>query len=331
MLDGSDNTSFILTVVACVIILLLVIACIVLFAVSVKSKKRSLKGGLKDDELSEAIVRKADTMEAQRRISPHLILEETQLSQIPDGTLANSPQSLIVKRARLTYRPTYEKANSKRESNSRAKSVLWDVLIAIVALVCFAVCGLSCYSQFVDSTFHIGDTDYIVVSDSSMQSVDSSNLYIEENGLDDRIDQWSLIGLDTAFTDDDIELYDIVAINDADGNIVVHRVVNIYETTSGSLVYQLRGDANENSAAYEVAVTSEEILGLYDGYQSYALGVTVSFVRSYIGISVFLAVGIIMVALLASRESLASARKKRYLTVAESLDREPELEPSPAQ
>ena len=90
------------------------------------------------------------------------------------------------------------------------------------------------------------------------------------------------ISLDAYKSQDQIHLYDIVAYKH-DDLIIVHRVIAI-NNNSKSYSLTLMGDANNASLPYERELKEEDIIGVYNGFKSEALGYTISFLQSYMGI-----------------------------------------------
>ena len=72
-----------------------------------------------------------------------------------------------------------------------------------------------------------------------------------------------------------------------DDKIIVHRVYSIGEK-DGHKLFTFRGDANPASMSGEINVTSDRIVGVFDGYQNQVLGSIVIYIQSGTGlISVF--------------------------------------------
>lgn len=68
-----------------------------------------------------------------------------------------------------------------------------------------------------------------------------------------------------------MKINDIYAFYNPDGQIIVHRLVAIYDD-EGEITYQFKGDANAASAPYETDVTMDKIIGKYTGYQNFIAG-----------------------------------------------------------
>lgn len=118
-----------------------------------------------------------------------------------------------------------------------------------------------------------------------METVNNENNYIEEHNLTNQIEQYSLIGIDKIYSENDIKLYDILAYKSESGSIIVHRVIRIYQNEETNVTYYtLRGDANDTSSAEELTLTFDKVVGKYNGFQNYGLGVTLIYLQSNIGL-----------------------------------------------
>lgn len=167
-----------------------------------------------------------------------------------------------------------------RKARNRMKIVGNTVLIVFYSLFLFAL-GSAIYARSQGELIALGDTTCVIIRSASMEEKNARNTYLDDFGLDDQISPYALIGLKKA-EKEEIALYDIVAVRDDDNRLVVHRVVAI-EEKDGQRLYTLRGDANAASADYERNLTYEEIVGRYNGFQSFALGVIVYYFQSGIG------------------------------------------------
>ena len=95
---------------------------------------------------------------------------------------------------------------------------------------------------------------YLVIETGSMETIHPSNNDLKENQLFNQIKQYSLIGIEKV-NEKDMKINDIYAFYNPDGQIIVHRLVAIYDD-EGEITYQFKGDANAASAPYETDVTN---------------------------------------------------------------------------
>lgn len=130
---------------------------------------------------------------------------------------------------------------------------------------------------------------YLVIETGSMETIHPSNNDLKENQLFNQIKQYSLIGIEKV-NEKDMKINDIYAFYNPDGQIIVHRLVAIYDD-EGEITYQFKGDANAASAPYETDVTMDKIIGKYTGYQNFIAGVFILYIQSNIGmITLFFAI-----------------------------------------
>ena len=157
--------------------------------------------------------------------------------------------------------------------------ILFYLLIAAVMIAAIAI-------RAQGNSFKIGDKSYLVIKTGSMETVNKSNTYIEENNLNDQILTYSLIEIEEV-TPEEMEQYRIYAFVTDDGMVVVHRLIAMGSNGDGEMRYAFRGDANSTSASYEVSVPFDQILGVYTGWNNWGLGIFVNYAQSYIGIITF--------------------------------------------
>lgn len=171
---------------------------------------------------------------------------------------------------------------------------------------------------YVPESLIINNTSYIVIQTGSMEEANPDNEYLLENDLDDQIKQYSLIGIEhTDF--DKVELYDVIAFHDSDGNIIVHRVVGIHDD-DGERTLQTRGDSNNASMDDEMAIAKKDFIGTYDGYQNYGLGITVTYLRSTLGIIALCGFGLFLLAYSITDGLIDKAYQERIGGIAKEWD-----------
>lgn len=81
-------------------------------------------------------------------------------------------------------------------------------------------------------------------------------------------------------------LYDIVLYKSASGEMIIHRITNIYEDSTGVLTFETHGDANlsnDRSINNNAPITLSQIYGIYTGAHIPYLGNVSSFLNSYYG------------------------------------------------
>lgn len=154
---------------------------------------------------------------------------------------------------------------------------------------------------------------YLVIETGSMETIHPSNNDLKENQLFNQIKQYSLIGIEKV-NEKDMKINDIYAFYNPDGQIIVHRLVAIYDD-EGEITYQFKGDANAASAPYETDVTMDKIIGKYTGYQNFIAGVFILYIQSNIGmITLFFAIcAMVCFDFFESKVAKFIDERKRYL------------------
>lgn len=219
----------------------------------------------------------------------------------------------------------YAKSLEHRKKKSHAIGVIGDVIYGIIIVIALALAGFGIYLSATNQPLFINDTSYLVIMTGSMEDKNPENDYLIENDLDDQITQYSLIGIDKIDSIDEIELYDIIAFYDSDENIIVHRVIAIREE-KGIKYIQTQGDANTGSITDEIAITEDRIIGIYDGYQNYGLGIIITYLRSTLGIIALCGFGVFLLVYSISESNIDKAYEERLEYLAIEKDKNPQLE-----
>ncbi len=199
------------------------------------------------------------------------------------------------KKKKLSFIETYYKRKKRKQVGNIISNSI--VGIFLVALIGFFVWATVMKSN--DQTTYFGDKTYLVVQTSSMASINDSNKYLKDGSIDSkdrmntRISQYAFIGIDKFKSEDQIKVYDIVAFR-MDDKIIVHRVYSIGEEKDGHKLFTFRGDANPASMSGEINVTSDRIVGVFDGYQNQILGSIVIYIQSGTGLISVFAIAIVL-------------------------------------
>lgn len=228
-----------------------------------------------------------------------------------------------------------EKAAKKGEKIDKAniKSILLEkkvsdkvveILIYLFSFVIFGVLivtfSFALSFKLNNQNFYIFDTTYLAIRTGSMETVNESNTYIQENNLTNQIETYSLIGIDKVSSDEEIELYDILAYK-YKGKTYVHRVIKIFtDEETGTTCYTLRGDANSTSLSFETKITLDDIVGKYNGYQNYGLGVAFFYLQSNIGIVAIVSAMLFVIAFDFSEGKIEKAYDKRSEYILEQIE-----------
>ena len=282
---GQDRLSIVALVVSIFVILGLVIVFCFLFFLYSFYKKKQIKYGFEDKELNDEIT--------------------STLYKINKKNLSRN-ENLI----------TYKDVIAREKSITSKLHIVMDVVsgVIIAFLLAIFITGLT-YRINNDNLF-IGNTTYMTILTSSMEEKNEDNDYLLTYDLNDQITQYSLIGIDKINSEDDIELYDILAYKH-DDIFIVHRVVEIKENDKGETIYRLQGDSNPFSLNYEKELTFDDFIGKYNGYQNYGLGVTLTYIKSNIGIIAILGAAIFLFLATYAEEMINNEYKTRLLLLAD--------------
>lgn len=219
-------------------------------------------------------------------------LEDNEVIKILDKDVEKYDKK---KNKKLSFIETYYKRKKRKEvGNIISNSIVGVFLVALIGFFVWATVMKSN-----DQTTYFGDKTYLVVQTSSMASINDSNKYLKDGSIDSkdrmntRISQYAFIGIDKFKSEDQIKVYDIVAFR-MDDKIIVHRVYSIGEEKDGHKLFTFRGDANPASMSGEINVTSDRIVGIFDGYQNQILGSIVIYIQSGTGLISVFAIAIVL-------------------------------------
>ena len=101
----------------------------------------------------------------------------------------------------------------------------------------------------------------VSIQSESMALVDSSNTYIQENNVENKIYKYDICKFNKVNSLDDISLYDIILYRSSINNkqiLIAHRVIKINEDNT----FEVRGDANKESDKTDL--TFNDIIGVYE-------------------------------------------------------------------
>lgn len=219
-------------------------------------------------------------------------LEDNEVIKILDKDVEKYDKK---KNKKLSFIETYYKRKKRKKvGNIISNSIVGVFLVALIGFFVWATVMKSN-----DQITYFGDKTYLVIQTSSMASINESNKYLKDGSIDSkdrmntRISQYAFIGIDKFKSEDQIKVYDIVAFR-MDDKIIVHRVYSIGEEKDGHKLFTFRGDANPASMSGEINVTSDRIVGVFDGYQNQILGSIVIYIQSGTGLISVFAIAIVL-------------------------------------
>lgn len=272
ILDRAAQLDSISTIVSIVVILLLTLTLGGLFALYYHYYSKCITHEVEDDYLKKEV-----------------ISENNKYFRQTETMLNNRLIKMEIKRQKII--PLEDFVEKKSRSNNKIKIIANTFLV--VFYLCFAsLMGFAIYVKSSGDLFAINNTSCLIIKSGSMEERNSNNKYLFENDLNNQIDTYSLIGIEKV-SEENLSLYDIVAFKDKKGNIIVHRIIEI-KNQNGKTFYMTRGDSNSASASYELNLSYSDIIGRYNGFQSFGLGIVIYYFQSGIGL-ITLAFGLILV------------------------------------
>lgn len=205
-----------------------------------------------------------------------------------------------------------------RRSEDKKRKIL-SLVGKIAGYVVLAVVGvffvMTLISRFSSGALFFGDKAYLVIATGSMSEKNKENDYLFDSslGLDDQFDAYDMIQIQKYESEEDVDLYDVVAYKDKDGTIIVHRIIEI--DADG---YITRGDANaasDTGVTYDGHLAYKDILGRYDGSRIKGIGSIIVFLQSNAGIITIASIlyCFLMFDYFSSRYDKAIERRKTYL------------------
>ncbi len=281
MMSGQEKLAIVAIIVAIFVIIGLAIIFSCLFFLYSFYKVRHINFGFEDNSLIKEV--KANTLKINLRKQKN-----------------NKGPYLTIKEAL--------KEEEKVDKRLHVILGIFSSIIIAILIVIFSI-GL-CYRINNDNLF-IGNTTYMVIMTSSMEEKNEKNEYLEEFDLNNQINQYALIGISKIDSEEDIKLYDIVAYKYQD-MVIVHRVIEINkDEDANKTFYVLRGDSNASSLVYEQNLEFKDIVGKYNGYQSYGCGVALTYIKSEIGFIALIGAALFLLLATFAECNIDKAYKKR--------------------
>ena len=198
--------------------------------------------------------------------------------------------------------------------------IIYNIFFGILYAVLVVIFGFALGFRLGGEQLFFGNTTLMTIQTGSMETINKENKYIFENNLTDQIEQFSLIGIDKV-AQEDIELYDILAYQSESGDVIVHRVTRIYTSSDTNITYYtLKGDANTSSSAEELTLTYDKVIGRYNGFQNYGLGVTLTYLQSNIGLVAIAAAAIFLITYNITESLIDKAYDNQTLIISKKID-----------
>ena len=173
----------------------------------------------------------------------------------------------------------------KKQREKEKKSAVFSVLEKIISITLLVI-AITVFFFSLDVKINekkpVERNVVKVVKSPSMSIKDKFNKYLVENDLNDQIQMFDLIRVSPLPKESELKLYDIV-VYEVDGQMVVHRIVDIKEPDEkhSERQFLLRGDANRYSDKFPVLYS--QMRGIYTGKKVSYIGSFVIFMNSPAG------------------------------------------------
>lgn len=316
-MEGQSKLYMVAAIIGIIVILAMALTFAMLFSAYSRQRRKVLHGGLDDESVTdqlEGLKKKYLKFKRKKR-------KKDGMDDLPLFAVANSRTALLERRSLDSEEGIYVKSIERSKAHEKIMGAIGDAVYGLVIIVALVLAAFGIFMASNDKPVFIGNTSYIVIQTGSMEEKNEDNDYLVDNHLDNQIEQYSLIGIDKVDSIADIKMYDVIAFYDYDGNIIVHRVVAIRtDEDTGEITLETQGDANNGSMTDEMSIGQDRLVGIWDGYQNYALGIIITYLRSTLGIIALCGFGVFLFAYSIADSKVDKAFQDRMLVIAKEKD-----------
>lgn len=240
-----------------------------------------------------------------------------------------------LKRIRKHHKTVQSASVYIEQQEKRAKGLQNFAIAFRYGIVLGIVLFIFISNMYVVDSNHVwlGDYTMITIQTESMETVHENNRsFLEECGKageENRISRCSFLVISKKQKHiDGLQVGDVVAftMKNSDGETVtvVHRLIEIDYAADGTILYSMRGDANESTMAGEFRLPQERIVGVcesadFSGCKSLALGYLINYLQSPLGIFALVVGLMVMFATLIMADNIDAMCIKRYNEIQEDL------------
>ncbi len=186
---------------------------------------------------------------------------------------------------------SFEEYINKKASCKSVRTIITDAILILIEIVALAILVLAISYRAMNEQIFINDTCFLVVETGSMEEKNTSNQYLIENNLNDQIPTNSFVSITNLKDNEEPELYKIYAFYSAEDEVLIHRLIGINEDGN----YIFRGDSNSLSLKAEIDVPLGDIIGVYNNDANQALGTTIVFFKSPMGLVVLFLIAVLLI------------------------------------
>ncbi len=310
---SNENLIRIAFFVSVTVIIAMTVTFSLLYFVYAKYKREHIKNGHEDQKLIDDLTGKK-----------HSKVDNPNKLSVWWNNLTNKSSAIKVesKETKQSEKPaSYLELIAKKEKKSKISKIVFLSLYGVFAAFIIALMITSITYRVNGDMLFINDTTYLTIKTPSMSDVHKENTYIQENNLDNQIEQYALINVKRVASVDELNIYDVVAFK-ANDLIYVHRLIEKNEGSDGEILLTFKGDANNGSYSFEKGVSFDNVIGVYNGYQSLFWGTMITYLQSNIGIIAMTLALVFLVNLEVQEELIDCDYSKRLKYLATKLDKE---------
>ena len=313
-MNGQAKLETTALVIGIMVIFVMILAFLLLFIHYAKQRRKVIDRGIDDPEVDKELgqIRSKAQQKANRKAlasSNPESLYDTSDEAVLESLLSLHGDSYSAEA--VTYVDSFTQNRKKRKALTVIGDIVYGVFVLI--LLVLAAFGILCASCNDGVTF-IGDKAILVVVTGSMEKKNPARQDLD--GYDNQIEQFSMITLcRTDITA--VEKGDVIAFYDHENNVIVHRVVSVNDDCTLTTM----GDANTTSnPSYEFSIGEDRLIGIWTGYQSFGLGITVTYLRSTLGMVALFGTGVFLLIYCVAEDSLERTWVRRLEARASYLD-----------
>ena len=215
-MNGQERLSIIAFIVSMCVIIGFAIVFSILFGLYGHYKIRHIKLCHEDDKLESSLKRKYRYVLEKPKIEEKN--KDVEVSVLNYDLVQNEPHIKTFLRRDLKKKiknakvdepiGVYESILIDKKRNKKYQ-IIMNTLFGILYCALLIIFGFALGFKLGGEQLFFGNTTLLTIRTGSMETVNNENNYIEEHNLTNQIEQYSLIGIDKIYSENDIKLYDI--------------------------------------------------------------------------------------------------------------------------
>ena len=323
-MNGAEKLVNIAFVVSICVIIGMALSFAILFYLYGRYKIKNIKNGHEDDDLKKTLAKRYKAIWDKPRAPIQTPIKENTYKEIGNEPSYMKTYSLIpakIMEQNIENDSIFDNVLIDKRKSKKTNWILNIIFgILYVGLISFFTAAL--IFRINDEQFYFNDTTLLTIQTGSMEKRNETNTYLKDNNLNNQIEQFSLIGIEKIEDPKELKLYDIIAFKH-DDIIIVHRVIRIYENVDNGITYiTTRGDSNSDSFVWEAAIDFKDVIGKYNGFQNYGLGVLFVYLQSGIGLIALASAFTFLLTYNTTEGKIEKAYEKRVIEVSLRMDEE---------